>query len=150
MRLRDIVIEGLDLPIWRYKPALFGRLFKGLCKELGITSCHFTPASLRPGGATMYYGRGIPISTLRFMGRWTVEKSLEHYIQLAMSTQIMNKLDSSVVCRLKKLSPLCLDLVLPADGKTLFPPLTAEEKKSSAAIASWCNRYAALEGKTWK
>ena len=65
--------------------------------ELGVKACNFTPASLRPGGATMYFSRGVQISTLRFMGRWTAEKSLEHYIQLAMATQIMNKLDETAV-----------------------------------------------------
>lgn len=95
----------------------------------------------------MYYSRGIPISTLRFMGRWTVEKSLEHYIQLAMSAQIMNKLTPSVISRLKRLSPLCLSLVVPSDGHAYLAALTAEEQKSSAAIASWRSRYAALEGK---
>ena len=95
----------------------------------------------------MYYSRGVPISTLRFMGRWTVEKSLEHYIQLAMSAQTMNKLTPSVISRLKRLSPLCLSLVVPSDGHAYLAPLTAEEQKSSAASASWCSRYAALEGK---
>lgn len=147
LRLREILIDSLDLPIWKYKPVVFSRLFKSLCYELKIASCRFTPASLRPGGATMYYSRGIPISTLRFMGRWTVEKSLEHYIQLAMSAQIMNKLTPSVISRLKRLSPLCLSLVVPSDGYAYLAPLTAEEQKSSAAIASWCSRYAALEGK---
>jgi len=145
--LREILKDRLDLPIWKYKPVVFSRLFKSLCYELKIASCRFTPASLRPGGATMYYSRGIPISTLRFMGRWTVEKSLEHYIQLAMSAQIMNKLTPSVISRLKRLSPLCLSLVVPSDGYAYLAPLTAEEQKSSAAIASWCSRYAALEGK---
>jgi hypothetical protein len=26
-------------------------MFKQICKELRILDCHFTPASLRPGGA---------------------------------------------------------------------------------------------------
>lgn len=145
-KLRGMLIEGLDVPLWKDKPTLFGQLFRTICKELKITECRFTPASLRPGGATLYYGQGIPISTLRFMGRWTVERSLEHYIQLAMSTQIMNKLTPSVICRLKKLSPLCLDLVIPRHGRLLLEPLSDRERLSSAAITSWCNRYAALEG----
>lgn len=148
LRLREVIIEGVDLPIWRDKPVLFGQLFKSLCKELRITDCRFTPASLRPGGATMYYGRGIPISTLRFMGRWTVEKSLEHYIQLAMSTQIMNKLSPAVVYRLKRLSALCLSFVLPKHGRVFLAPLNSSEKTSSTAITAWCEKYAALEGKT--
>lgn len=149
-RLRAVIITGLDVPVWKEKPTVFSQLFKELCKELRITECKFTPASLRPGGATMYFGRGIPISSLRFMGRWTVEKSLEHYIQLAMSTQIMNKLSPAVICRLKKLSPLCLDFVLPANAWVPLRPLLLKERSSSQSIANWCEEYAALEGKACK
>ena len=114
-RLREVVKERNDCALWKGGRALFSRMFKQICRELRILDCHFTPASLRPGGATMYYGKGIPISTLRFMGRWIVEKSLEHYSQLAMSTQIMNRLSSSVISRPKRIAPLCLEFVVPED-----------------------------------
>jgi hypothetical protein len=48
----------------------------------------------------MLYGRGLSISQLRFAGRWTAGKSLEHYIQQAMATQILNKLSSETISRL--------------------------------------------------
>lgn len=55
--------------------------------------------------------------------------------------------DTFVISLLERLSPLCLSLVVPSDGHAYLAPLTAEEQKSSAAIASWCSRYAALGGK---
>ena len=79
-----------------------------------------------------FYNQNVPISTLRFMGRWTVEKSLEHYIQLAMATQILNKLDQSVVSRLSKLAPLCLSCVF-EDSKLLENLGPLPGKKSSPA-----------------
>ena len=94
----------------------------------------------------MYYGKGIPISTLRFMGRWTVEKSLEHYIQLAMSTQIMNRLSSSVISRLKRLAPLCLEFVVPDDFVHSLRLSEVLTSASSSTIADWCARYAFYEG----
>eukprot|EP00438_Fugacium_kawagutii_P011070 Skav217204 [mRNA] locus=scaffold3544:98164:102639:+ [translate_table: standard] len=105
-RLRELLIENSTSFLWTDSQARFSQMFKQLCNELHLSDCRFTPASLRPGGATLYYGMGIPISTLRFMGRWTVEKSLEHYIQLAMSSQIMNRLAPLVTCRLKKVGPM--------------------------------------------
>jgi len=145
-RLREVVKERNDCALWKGGRALFSRMFKQICRELRILDCHFTPASLRPGGATMYHGKGIPISTLRFMGRWTVEKSLEHYIQLAMSTQIMNRLSSSVISRLKRIAPLCLEFVVPEDFVANLRLFEVSESASSSFIADWCARYAFYEG----
>lgn len=145
-RLRDVVEERNDCALWKGGRILFSRMFKQVCKELRISECRFTPASLRPGGATMYYGRGIPISTLRFMGRWTVEKSLEHYIQLAMSTQIMNRLSAPVISRLKKLAPLCLEFVVPMNFVEKLQLFELTGNPSSSVIADWCARYAFYEG----
>lgn len=112
--------------------------------ELGVKACNFTPASLRPGGATMYFSRGVQISTLRFMGRWTAEKSLEHYIQLAMATQIMNKLDETAVSRLQKLAPLCLAQVLTTDVVIRELRPLPSRKASTADVASWCDLFVSL------
>lgn len=136
--------QGCTKPLWPSTAREFGRRFKQIMSELGVEACGFTPGSLRPGGATMFYNQNVPISTLRFMGRWTVEKSLEHYIQLAMATQILNKLDQSVVSRLSKLAPLCLSCVF-EDSKLLenLGPLPGK-KSSPAVIVAWCDAYAKL------
>ena len=135
---------GCSKTLWPSTAREFGRRFKQIMSELGVEACGFTPGSLRPGGATMYYNLNVPISTLRFMGRWTVEKSLEHYIQLAMATQIMNKLDESAVSRLSKLAPLCLSCVF--EDRRLLENLGPLPKKGSspAVIVAWCDAYAEL------
>lgn len=81
--------------VWQGTSHRFSKLFKQILMELGVADCKFTPGSLRPGGATMLFGRGTSVSTLRFFGRWTVEKSFEHYIQQAMAVQVLNRLDES-------------------------------------------------------
>ena len=117
--LATIVEEGKTTTLWPLTAREFGNHFKVIMQELGVSSMKLTPASLRAGGATMFYNRGIAIGTLRFMGRWTVEKSLEHYLQLAMSTQIINRLDGVVISRLKKNCPY-------------VPP---------ACVLQWCIEY---------
>ena len=99
---------GLETPLWRSTSNQFSQMFRKVCKELKISDCHFTPGSLRPGGATMYYSRGIPVSTLRFMGRCSVERSLEK----------------------------CLEFVVPECLHAVLPNLKRKDQKSSAAIAS--------------
>lgn len=134
--------EGL---LWTKGPKVFADWFRQLMQELKVGDCKFTPASLRPGGATMYYSAGVSIGTLRFMGRWTVEKSLEHYIQLAMSSQIMNRLKPEAVTRLKKLALLCLQLVWTTDPITGIADLSGVKKSDSTVLLQWCRAYARLD-----
>ena len=63
------------------------------------------------GGNHVLYGAGVNVSTSKFMGRWSVEGSLERYIQVAMAVQIMNHLPVKAVIRLKKIAALCISLV---------------------------------------
>ena len=145
--LRQCLVEGDPRTLWDSQPAVFAKFFKQICSELKISSCGFTPASLRPGGAIMLFGQGISISTLRFMGRWIVERSLEHYIQLAVSTQTVNKLPVDAISRLKKVGHLCLEHVLFRDSSAIWQPPEAAQAHSASALVECCNSYAALEGK---
>ena len=70
-----------------FSPAHGRRLFGQLCREAGLDSCKFTPASMRTGGTTFLYVRGTPVDKLRFMGRWKGLGTLEHYIQEAAAIQ---------------------------------------------------------------
>ncbi len=144
--IRDsLKVAPCDQPLWGKKAARFSRLFKQLTRELGVEDCRFTPASLRPGGATMFFGQGVPINMLRFLGRWTVERSLEHYIQEAMATQILNKLSDKAISRLKKLGPWCLQFVLHSSQSIRLTPARHLFKSDSHAVVRWCLDYAKLE-----
>lgn len=142
--LRSLKPSNHDLPIWGSSPSRFGKLFRQLSQELYIEKCRFTPASLRPGGATMFFGKGISIPVLRFMGRWTVERSLEHYIQQAMATQILNRLDDPTKKRLKQLGALCIDLVLHARCQNAIPCVPSSQRMNGSALVKWCGLYAEL------
>ena len=130
--------------IWEASFSRFSKLFKQLTLELGVEKCRFTPASLRPGGATMFFGRGISIAALRFLGRWTVERSLEHYIQQAMAVQIVNKLEEATIKRLQRLGALCLDLVLHDSCAEAIPRLPFSQRKTGSALVKWSSSYAEL------
>lgn len=139
-----------DQPLWKKKAGRFGQLFKQLTQELGVGDCRFTPGSLRPGGATLFFGQGLPINMLRFLGRWTVEKSLEHYIQEAMSTQILNKFSDKTISRVKKLGPWCLQFVLHSSQSTRLRSARCLFTSDSHAVVKWRLDYAKLEVEVWK
>lgn len=142
--LKESGLIGRNTLLWTSTASRFAKLFKQLACELGVQDCNFTPGSLRPGGATMLYGRGLSISQLRFIGRWTAEKSLEHYIQQAMATQILNRLQPSVVARLQRLGPCCLRLVLHSTASACTAALPKISDDSGTSIVLWCARYAEL------
>lgn len=148
--LRCLPIDESDRLIWPSKPRRFGLLFKQLLRELKVHDRGFVPASLRPGGATMFFGNGIPVPSLRFMGRWTVEKSLEHYLQQATATQILNKLSEKAKSRLLKLGRLCLRLAPSPHCPVGLPILPKSRQPSGSVLVSWCNHYAQLACTTWE
>ena len=144
--LKTFTHERTEVKLWPSSSGRFSRLFKQMTRELKITECRFTPGSLRPGGATMYYSRGIPISSLRFMGRWTAERSLEHYIQQAMATQIVNKLSASTVRHLKKLCVPCFEVLWHNSCLIRLPSVSKKDSKEGAVLVAWATRYAELVG----
>ena len=137
-------LMGQDVVLWTSTSSRVSKMFKQLTMELGVDDCNFTPGSLRPGGATMLYGRGMSIAQLRFAGRWTAEKSLEHYIQQAMATQILNRLKPDVVRRLQRLGPLCLHMILHSSHAAQFAFLPKPNSESGPSIVKWCSSYAEL------
>ena len=150
MHLRQLLVTNSDDFLWNQKPHRFSVLFKQMIAELKLSSLRLTPGSLRPGGATMYYGQGIPIYQLRFMGRWTVEKSLEHYIQQAMAAQILNRLTQSTITQLQKIGSQCLDLLVCERCRHLVERLPKHLRSEGSAIVTWCSRYAELGESAWK
>ena len=142
--LRQLLDVGSDECFWPSKPRRFTVLFKQVVNELGLNSLRLTPGSLRPGGATMYFGMGVNIASLRFMGRWTAERSLEHYIQQAMATQILNRLSPKAIRRLKRLGAACLENVLFPECIDLLACVPKCSRRDGAALVQWCASYASL------
>ena len=95
-------------PLWAYSQVLFRSMLNELLGELNLGSCKFGLSSLRPGGATYLFQAGVPVSTLRFLGRWTVERSLSHYLQEAVAFQLVARLQPSAQTLLRSALPLAL------------------------------------------
>ena len=87
--VRWLVWLATDWPgsfkVWPSSHATFVKMFKECIDRLGLSRLRLTVGSLRPGGATSHFLRHRCIPTLRILGRWRVESSLEHYIQTVMA-----------------------------------------------------------------
>ncbi|MEE3330979.1 MAG: site-specific integrase [Myxococcota bacterium] len=71
--------------IFHYTPQTFRKRWDTICARIGVVSGAdgFTPASLRAGGATYLYTRGVSIPKIRWLLRHAGESSTAHYIQEA-------------------------------------------------------------------
>lgn len=87
--------------LWPSAPTRFRVMFKHVCQKMMISSMKLSPASLRAGGATWMLDEGYEVSRIRFQGRWTNLRSLEHYLQVARAQQLSLTISNSVTNHLK-------------------------------------------------
>ena len=67
-------------PLFPSTTRVFRRRFQTACTELGLRA-RYVPHSLRHGGATRLYLRGVRVEDIMLRGRWVASKSARIYIQ---------------------------------------------------------------------
>ena len=95
----------------------FSSILQRVCAILGVTSCRFTPSSFRSGGATEHFKVHENLAMLQYHGRWTVPRTLEHYLHVAFSASIMAELTAE--------AKACLEVVLRHVSRLSAPPRRA-------------------------
>ena len=86
---------------------------------MGTLSQHFTgnpkaiyPSSLRPGAATHFFEEwGENVQRLMWRGRWTCQRTLEHYIQELMTHQVLQTVSAHQMTAIDGLSALLEELL---------------------------------------
>jgi hypothetical protein len=101
------LLEGVhpELKVFLFGTGALTRHLRQLLSYLGAPT-GFSAGSLRPGGATALLLNGMAVDQLRFRGRWRSEKTLEHYVQEAMSVRILGQLDAETTARIQALLAL--------------------------------------------
>ncbi|CAE7682844.1 unnamed protein product [Symbiodinium sp. CCMP2592] len=66
-------------------------LFKQALEEMHLGTCGFTLGSLRGGGATYHFRVHRNIGQLQYAGRWARAETLRHYLQTALSIQVVSQ-----------------------------------------------------------
>jgi len=77
-------IQGGDDRLLRMSTSQYRYRFKAICNSLGLDP-RFTPHSLRHGGATHWYMRGMSIEDVQVRGRWESLKTCRRYVQTAQA-----------------------------------------------------------------
>lgn len=81
--------------LFPFGPDGFRRVFKDTCTSLGLSQ-QYVPHSLRHGGATALYLRGLSVETVMERGRWASSKSARRYIQSGRSLLLKMKVPAMV------------------------------------------------------
>lgn len=81
--------------VFPFSPDRFRRQFKMACTILGLQE-PYVPHSLRHGGATRSYLRGVDIERVMQRGRWRSAKSARHYIQAGRALLVRARLPKMV------------------------------------------------------
>lgn len=78
-----------------YSTDQFRQLFKSTCAQLGLSS-KYVPHSLRHGGATRDFMRGVKVEDIMLRGRWASSKSARTYIQSGPALLLATKVPADV------------------------------------------------------
>ena len=134
--------------LWPSSPQKFRKMFKEVCEELNILHCKFSPASLRAGGATSKVDSlSYDMAQLRFEGRWSNLRSLEHYIQVARAQQLLVSIPVETSQKIGKfisqhLFLLTLPQFLVSEVNSVYlVPSTVIVSCSLAHVASTCRAW---------
>jgi integrase len=67
--------------VFAFSSASLRNWFQAACRRLGLQQCGYVLHSLRHGGATRDFLRGVPIGDILSRGRWESNKTSRRYIQ---------------------------------------------------------------------
>ena len=91
-------VDGDGALVFALSQARFRSLFTRACAALGL-SAPYTPHSLRHGGATHDYVRGVPIADIMARGRWRGQQSAARYIQSGRAQLLATRVPAEVMRR---------------------------------------------------
>jgi hypothetical protein len=120
--IQRIPADSRDRPIWRGAQYTFATFFTRACRGLGLHALALTPAGLRGGGATDYWIRTRDVPGVRRRGRWTVERTLERYLQEGASIGQRDVLDRATRAYLDDLFPVAVEFFVQIQMVESSPP----------------------------
>ena len=110
-----------DVPLVNIRPEAFRKALESALSDLGAASAHFTPHSLRHGGATWDYLQGVPIADIVVRGRWTQAKTASRYIQQGRAALIKLDLPHQLVRKMRSVRSRAASLGMLAKRKHRGP-----------------------------
>ena len=90
---------------------IFRNPFNRILRILGLEEVGFTPASIRAGMATQDYLLHENLDRLQRRGRWAVRKTLECYLQEAVSLLVLTRLPLATKDRVHEIAALANTLL---------------------------------------
>ena len=129
--------------LWPWGPRRFRAMFRQVSQTLGVEAQGFSPASLRAGGASHLHVMGMEISRLKFRGRWASERTLGHYVQLALSRQVQLTLSPAAKRRITTLLRHGSDFLFSSFGSS------ASRASPRICLPALLSAYGSLASASW-
>ena len=115
--------------LWPSTPEAFRSVFKAVLGRSKL-SLPLTPGCLRAGGATYLVTSGLDLGRIKFLGRWSSERTLSCYVQEAVAQLAWLQLDSD------------------SQRKAQLIVEQSSAAWSSAPALPWCSLFS--RGKQWR
>ena len=97
--LRDLLAGSR---LWPFTRQRFGKFLSEVLVFLELGPKLITAGGFRAGRATELFESGVPISTLKYLGRWRAEASMASYIQEAAAASVLLQLPAATEAQLLK------------------------------------------------
>jgi hypothetical protein len=104
--------QSREAPLCPYTEYQLRKGFEQLLQALGVSRVFlYTLGSLRAGSASFEYLSGRPVSAIKFRGRWSAEKTLEHYLQASLTYLDLAGMPPVVYARTRLLATLAPQVI---------------------------------------
>eukprot|EP00971_Amphidinium_carterae_P193149 3833319-Amphidinium_carterae.1 len=113
-------------------------LFEQIRGQVMLQHSAFTLSTMRGGGAIYHLQSCQSIAYLQWLGRWSTEKSVSHYLQLGLAASAMAGIPDAaraLVLRLAELAPVLLSTAMVP--QPALQPVTREKDGWAAAAERW-------------
>ena len=103
--LLQYVSQNFSSPrFWPGSVPAFRKALALLCTHLGVENYHFTPYSLRRGGASQAFAKGVTFDSLLQRGRWQSVRTARIYLDSGRAALVQQQFPPPLLMRMHSLS----------------------------------------------
>ena len=90
--------------LWPGSVPAFRKALQALCTHLGVDHYHFTPYSIRRGGASQAFSTGVSFDSLLQRGRWQSVKTARVYLDSGRAALVQQQFPVTLLAHMHELS----------------------------------------------
>lgn len=132
--LRLCTAGGLPDSIVFHPAPQYRKLLAGACNALRLRE-RYVPHSLRHGGATYLFMRGVEVARIQQHGRWRAQESCFHYVQVGRNLMLAARTDPRIVSIGRRLFPL-IGTLITLSQRLVVPPKLPRARTAARRVTA--------------